>query len=58
MLLVTTASIMGLLSLAFDFYYFSAGEYKDFCTYDINYIYWPGLAGLLFGLFLSLICMW
>mmetsp|Transcript_16078 Transcript_16078/g.15429 ORF Transcript_16078/g.15429 Transcript_16078/m.15429 type:complete len:361 (-) Transcript_16078:151-1233(-) len=58
MFLVTTASLSGLMAIGFYLLYFSAGEYKDLCTYDVSYLYYPGLIGLVICFILSLICMW
>jgi hypothetical protein len=58
MFLLTLASIVGVMAMGFHLLYFSAGELSDLCTYDIRYLYYPGLSGLLISFVLSLACMW
>jgi hypothetical protein len=58
MFLITLASILGLMALGFNLLYFSAGEYKNLCTYDVSHLYDPGTVGIVASLFLSLICVW
>mmetsp|Transcript_16086 Transcript_16086/g.15440 ORF Transcript_16086/g.15440 Transcript_16086/m.15440 type:complete len:390 (-) Transcript_16086:94-1263(-) len=58
MFLVTTSSLIGLMAIGFYLLYFSAGENKDLCTYDVRYIYYPGLVGIVICSFLSLVCVW
>jgi hypothetical protein len=58
MFLVTLASMVGLMAIGFHLLYFNSGELKDLCSYDVKYIYNPGLGGILLCLVLSLVCMW
>ena len=54
----TACSVAGLMALGLYLLEYSAIQFADVCTYDVNKLYVPGIIGLVVSFGVSIMCMW